>query len=43
MEKKQSGSNTSPEDKNLYEMIFREIAKTFEYIIKFYDLHRRQI
>ena len=21
----------------------KEIAKTFEYIIKFYDLHRRQI
>ena len=42
-DRKKENTNASPEDKSLYEMIFREIAKTFEYIIKFYDLHRRQI
>lgn len=30
-------------DQEMNDAIYREISKAFEYILKYYDLHKRQI
>ena len=31
------------DDRDINDAIYREISKAFEYILKYYDLHKRQI
>lgn len=36
-------ANTVDLDQQINDAIYREISKAFEYILKYYDLHKRQI